>query len=163
MSFRKPDIGFIPTPPALVEIMLQLAEMSADDVVYDLGCGDGRILIAAAQQVGCQGVGIDIDPAQIEAAQKSAKRASVATQLRFELGDLYEADFRAATVVMLYLLPHLNLKLLPLLRQQLQPGARIISRDFGMGDWQPERSLSVIFDDEAATFYRWTVTPTAAF
>jgi SAM-dependent methyltransferase len=160
-SVRKPDIGFIPTPPVMVEAMVQLAEVSADDVVYDLGCGDGRVLIVAAQQFGCRGVGIDIDPVLVKAAQEKAVAAGVGDRLTFYLGDLYEADVRSATVVMLYLLPHLNLKLLPRLRQQLQPGARIVSRDFDMGDWQPERSLAIVVDDEAATLYRWTMPPGA--
>jgi len=157
MSLRKPDIGFIPTPPAMVKAMLELAEVQASDVVYDLGCGDGRIVIAAVTQFGCRGVGIDIDPVRIETARAAAAAQQVTDQLQFYVGDLYETDFRAATVVILYLLPHLNVRLLPQLRQQLQPGARIISRDFDMGDWQPERSLVCTADDEEATLYRWTI------
>jgi len=157
MALRKPDIGFIPTPPVMVKAMLELAEVQANDVVYDLGCGDGRIVIAAVTRFGCRGVGIDIDPVRIETARAAAKAKQVTDRLQFYVGDLYETDFRAATVVILYLLPHLNVRLLPQLRQQLQPGARIISRDFDMGDWQPERSLVCTAEDEEATLYRWTI------
>lgn len=155
---RRPDIGFIPTPPHVVAVLLQLAELAPTDVVYDLGCGDGRILIAAAQQYGVRGVGIDIDPDRIQTATQQAVLAGVEHLVQFRHADLYASDFRAATVVMLYLLPHLNLKLLPALRSQLQPGARILSHDFDLGDWQPDAVVQVPIEaDEIATVYRWIV------
>lgn len=158
MMFRRPDIGFIPTPPAVVEVILQVAQLTSQDVVYDLGCGDGRILIAAAQRFGVRGVGIDIDRDRLQVAQQQATNAGVADRLQFRHQDLYECDFRAATVVILYLLPHLNLKLRPTLLAQLKPGDRVISHDFDMGDWQPDTTVEVAIEaGEMATVYRWTV------
>ncbi len=157
MALRKPDIGFIPTAPPIVEAILALADITAADTVYDLGCGDGRIVIAAAQRFGCRGCGIDIDPVRISEAQQAAQQAGVDTQVQFIQGNLYAAEFSAATVVILYLLPHLNVKLLPQLQRQLQPGTRVISRDFTMGDWPPEKSRLILAGGEEATLYRWTM------
>jgi cyclopropane fatty-acyl-phospholipid synthase-like methyltransferase len=155
---RQPDIGFIPTPPHVIEVLLQLAELTPADVVYDLGCGDGRILIAAAKQYGVRGVGIDIDVDRVHAARQQAMLAGVDHLVQFRHADLYDSDFREATVVILYLLPHLNLKLLPALRSQLQPGNRILSHDFDLGDWQPDAVVRVPTEaDEIATVYRWIV------
>lgn len=155
---RRPDIGFIPTPPHVVEVILQLANLTPQDVVYDLGCGDGRILIRAAQQFGVRGVGIDIDRDRIQAATQQADQAGVAHLLQFHQQDLYETDFHEATVVMLYLLPHLNLKLRPTLLAQLQPGDRVLSHDFDMGDWFPDTRVEIPIEaDEIAIVYRWTI------
>jgi len=159
MTLRRPDIGFIPTPSPVIDVILQLAQLTPQDVVYDLGCGDGRILIAAAQQFGMRGVGIDIDRDRIQEATHQAKLAGVDHLLEFRQQDLYESDFHEATVVILYLLPHLNLKLRPALLGQLQPGDRLISHDFDMGDWEPSHKVEVQIEaDEVATVFCWFIT-----
>lgn len=158
MRTRRPDIGFIPTPPDVVDVILQLAELTPNDVVFDLGSGDGRILITAAQRHGTRGVGIDIDPDRVQEATHQASLAGVEQLVQFRQQDLYETDFRDATVVILYLLPHLNLKLRPALLEQLQSGNRILSHDFDLGDWQPDATVQVAIEaDEVATVYRWLI------
>lgn len=156
LFLRKPDIGFIPTEPAAITAVLTLAQMTRTDIFYDLGCGDGRILIAAAQQFGTRGVGIEMDAERLETASANARHAGVGHLIEFRQQDLFAADFRDATVVFLYLLPHLNLRLLPSLRQQLSPGARIVSRDFDLGDWKPDRTIHLQTEEEP-TFYCWVV------
>lgn len=151
---RKPDIGYLPTPQAAVEAILDLAKVTAADVLYDLGSGDGRVLITAAQKFGARGVGIDIDPKRIEQAIENAHQAKVSDRVVFRQQDLFESNFSEATVVVLYLLPHLNLKLRPALFAQLRPGTRIISHDFDMGDWQPNQVKQVVMEDPA-TLYLW--------
>lgn len=155
-SARRPDIGFIPTEPETVIAMLTLAEVTASDLIYDLGSGDGRILIAAAQQFGAQGVGIDIDPLRIHQAREHAAQAGVSDRVSFREADLFTTDFSAASVVIVYLLPHLNLKLRPQLFRQLQPGARVISHNFDMGDWPPDRILKLQIEEES-TLYCWVI------
>jgi SAM-dependent methyltransferase len=151
---RKPDVWYVPTTPPIVRNMLLLANVQASDVVYDLGCGDGRIVIAAAKQFGARGVGIDIDPKLIAVARANAKAAGVEHLVRFEVGDLFEADLRPASVVTLYLLPALNRRLRPRLLEQLAPGSRIVSHDFDFGpEWPPEQTLDFGVD----VLYRWTV------
>jgi trans-aconitate methyltransferase len=157
MLSRRPDIAYIPTPQEAVDAMLELAQVRSTDVIYDLGCGDGRVLITAAQRYGIRGVGIEIDVARIQEAQALAEHAQVPDRVAFHHQDLFECDFREATIVFLYLLPHLNLRLRPRLFQQLQPGARIISRDFDMGDWQPQQVLPVQSSDEPCTLYYWKI------
>ncbi|EKQ69578.1 Putative RNA methylase family UPF0020 [Leptolyngbyaceae cyanobacterium JSC-12] len=158
MPDRRPDIGFLPTPPEVVEGILQLAKLDPNDLVYDLGCGDGRILIAAAQRFGIRGVGIDIDRDRVHEATQSAHQAGVHHLLTFYQQDLYESQFGDATVLILYLLPHLNLKLRPRLWEQLKPGTRVISHDFDMGDWQPEHKIKIPIEaGEVATLYLWTI------
>lgn len=152
----KPDIGYLPTPPEVVEAMLTLAEVSSEDVLYDLGSGDGRILITAAQRFGTQGVGIDIDPKRVRQGFENAKQAGVSDRVTFRQQDLFESDFSEATIVILYLLPHLNLKLRSALFAQLPPGTRILSHDFDMGDWQPDRIVEVQSEDPAV-LYLWTI------
>lgn len=147
------DVGFVPTPPALVNAMLRVAKITRDDIVYDLGCGDGRIVIAAATQCGARGVGIDIDPRRIEEAIEGAAREGVADRVRFLQADLFDTDVREATVVMLYLLPCLNLELRGRLLAQLEPGSRIVSHAYDMGDWPPAQSLAV----NGHQVHRWTV------
>jgi SAM-dependent methyltransferase len=137
------DVHYQPTGPAVVDAMLRLAAVGADDVVYDLGCGDGRIVIAAARKTGARGVGIDLDPERIREANANAKLAGVADRVRFARADLFATDFREATVVMLYLLPELNLKLRPKLLAELRPGARIVSHMHDMGDWKPEATVRI--------------------
>jgi cyclopropane fatty-acyl-phospholipid synthase-like methyltransferase len=151
---REPDVFYVPTPPAVVDGMLQLAKVTSADVVYDLGCGDGRIVIEAAKKYGAQGVGIDIDPKRIEEANENAKEAGVTDKVTFLVGDLFEANISRATVVMLYLLPSLNKKLMPKLQSELKPGARIVSHAFDMGaEWPPEQTIHVA----EKSIYLWTV------
>ena len=151
---RAPDVFYVPTPPAVVDAMLRMANVSSSDVVYDLGCGDGRIPIAAAQKYGARGIGIDIDPARIAEAKENAKAAGVTDKVTFLEQDLFTSDFTNATVVTLYLLPSLNVKLMPKLKAELKPGTRIVSHAFDMGpDWPPERKEEV----EGKTIYFWTI------
>jgi SAM-dependent methyltransferase len=151
---HRPDIGFIPTEPDAIAAMFELADVTSSDVVYDLGCGDGRIVIQAACQFGCRGVGIDIDPVRIQDAQSGAIAAGVDQLVQFRQEDLFTSNFSEATVVTLYLLPHLNLRLLPQLRTQLKLGARILSHDFDLGDWPPDRVVSLTTPEEP-TLYCW--------
>ncbi len=150
---RPPDVLNQPTPMEVVREMLTLAGVGANDVVYDLGSGDGRIVIAAARDYGARGVGIDIDPVAIWEARERAKDAGVAGKVRFLHEDLFEVDVREATVVTLYLLPALNLKLRPKLLAQLKPGARIVSHAWDMGDWRPDRTVDV----NGSRLFLWTV------
>jgi ribosomal protein L11 methylase PrmA len=150
---RTPDVIFVPTPEEVVEAMLNVAKVTKDDVVYDLGCGDGRIVIAAAQKFGARGVGIDIDPQRIEEANANAKKAGVTDRVKFMQADLFTTDISQASVVTLYLLPSLNVKLRPKLMKELKPGTRIVSHAFDMGDWQPEQTLEV----EGRRVYFWTI------
>jgi ribosomal protein L11 methylase PrmA len=150
---RNPDVIFVPTPQEVVEDMLRLANVTKGDVLYDLGSGDGRIPVTAAKLYGIRGVGIDIDPDRIREAQDNARRNGVESLVRFRLQDLFEADFREATVVTLYLLPDLNLKLRPRLLAELKPGTRIVSHQFDMGDWKPEKKL----ESNGRTVYFWVV------
>jgi ubiquinone/menaquinone biosynthesis C-methylase UbiE len=151
---RELDVPYVPTRAQVVEEMLRMAEVKPGDVVYDLGCGDGRIVITAVEKFGARGVGIDIDPKRIEEARANAARAGVADRAEFRLGNLFDADIRAATVVTLYLLPEVNLRLKPKLRRDLRPGTRVVSHDFSMGDdWPPERTLRLQGD----TIFFWTI------
>ena len=160
---RQPDVPYVPTTEEAVRAMLKLAEVKKADIVYDLGCGDGRIVIAAAKTYGARGVGIDIDPDRIQEARENAKKAGVENLVRFEENDLFQANFREATVVTLFLLPSINLKLRPKLLQELKPSTRVVSNTFDMGDWRPEKeqSLPGADDDEAAylshKFFLWTI------
>ena len=150
---RSPDVIFVPTPNEVVEKMLEMAKVTAKDVVYDLGCGDGRIVITAAQKFGCRSVGIDIDPKRIQEATANAKAAKVTDKVKFVEADLFESDISEATVVTLYLLTRLNEKLKPKLLKDLRPGTRVVSHAFDMGDWKPEATASV----NATTVYLWRI------
>jgi len=152
---RSPDVIFVPTPNEVVDKMLEMAKVTSKDTVYDLGCGDGRIVITAAQKYGVRAVGIDIDPKRIAEATANAKAARVTDRVRFIEGDLFEADISEATVVTLYLLTRLNEKLKPKLLKELQPGTRIVSHAFDMGDWAPEQRAQVA----ASTVYLWRIPP----
>lgn len=155
---HKPDIGFIPTPTVVIEGMFDLLQVMPQDVIYDLGCGDGRILIAAAQQFGAQGVGIDVDGDRIQEATAHAIAAGVSDRVTFYHQNLYDSDFSPATIVILYLLTHLNLKLKPQLLRQLRPGTRVVSHDFDMGDWTPDQVIQIAIEaDEIATLYYWVM------
>jgi SAM-dependent methyltransferase len=160
---RQFDVPYVPTTTDAVQAMLKLADVKKTDIVYDLGCGDGRIVIAAAKTYGARGVGIDIDPVRIREAKANAKKAGVENLVRFEENDLFQANFHEATVVTLFLLRSINLKLRPKLLQDLRPGTRVVSNTFDMGDWRPdkEQSLPGADDDEAAylshKFFLWTI------
>lgn len=149
---REPDVIFVPTPPKVVDEMLAMAKVGPGDVLYDLGSGDGRIPITAAQRFGTRGVGIDIDPVRIREANAAATEAGVTDKVRFVEGDLFEADLSKASVISLYLLPSLNLQLRPRLLE-LKPGTRVVSHNYDMGDWLPEQSRQV----DGSTVYLWTV------
>lgn len=151
---RQPDVVYVPTPQEVVDEMLALAKVTKNDVIYDLGSGDGRIPITAAQKFGTRGIGIDINPERIQEANKNAKKAGVTDRVKFLQQDLFKSDISEATVVTLYLLPSLNVKLRPELFRQLKPGTRIVSHDFDMGDWKPER---VVQTQEGSTIYYWTI------
>jgi SAM-dependent methyltransferase len=150
---RAPDVPYVPTPQPVVDEMLRLAAVKPGDVVYDLGCGDGRIVVTAAQRFGVRGVGIDINPERVADARENVKKAGLDGRVEIREQDLFETDFHEASVVTLYLLPAVNLKLRPRLLEQLRPGARIVSHAFDMGDWKPEQTVSV----NGATVYLWTV------
>lgn len=139
---RTPDVVYVPTPQEVVDEMLKVAAVRGSDVLYDLGCGDGRIPITAAKQFGTRGLGIDIDPQRIAEANANAKAAGVTDKVKFVLGDLFELDLAPASVITLYLLPQLNVKLRPKILK-LKPGTRIVSHEFDMGDWKPDRSVKV--------------------
>jgi len=146
-------VHFVPTPDAVVEAMLKLANVRKTDVVYDLGCGDGRTVIRAADQFGARAVGIDIDPARIEESRENARKAGVADRVAFRNEDLFEADISEATVVTLYLLNRLNLKLRPKLWKELKPGTRVVSHAFSMEDWEPDQKINV----DGRTVFFWTI------
>lgn len=150
---RKPDIHYEPSSPAIVAEMLRLGQVTKNDVVYDLGCGDGRVVIAAAKERGARGVGVDIDPERVAEAAANAKAAGVTKRVTFRNEDLFETEIKSATVVMLYLWPWINLKLRPRLLQELRPGTRIVSHYHDMGDWPPEKQIEV----EGHQIYLWTV------
>jgi ribosomal protein L11 methylase PrmA len=150
---RHPDVIFVPTPQEVVEDMLRLADVKKGDVLYDLGSGDGRIPVTAAKKYGVRAVGIDIDPQRIKEANDNARKAGVAKLVEFRNADLFKTNFREATVVTLYLLPDLNVKLRPRLLAELKPGTRIVSHQFDMGDWPPEKKL----ESNGRTVYFWTI------
>ena len=157
---KRPDAPhlapYVPTPQEVVDRMLQLGGVTKSDVVYDLGCGDGRIPITAAKVYGARGVGVDIDPQRIAEANENAKRAGVAQLVTFRLQDALTTDVSEATVVTLYLLSSSNLKLRPILTKQLKPGARIVSHAFSMGDWQADK-VDTFTDTSGGTrtLYLW--------
>lgn len=147
------DVPYVPTTQEVVDAMLELAKVNGNDVLYDLGCGDGRIVVTAAQKYGATGTGVDIDPDRIREANANARAANVTDKVKFVEGNLFEMDLSEATVVTLYLLPRINMKLRPQLLKQLKPGTRIVSHAFDMGDWEPDQVVSV----NNSTIYFWTV------
>lgn len=148
---------YVQTPPGVVTAMLRLAEVRAGDVVYDLGSGDGRVVIAAARDFGARGVGIELEPKLVEVSRGLARRAGVADRAEFRQEDIFVTDVSAASVVALYLSPELNAKLRPRLTTQLRPGSRIVSHDFPMGDWTPVRTITVAGPDRTHTLHLWIV------
>jgi precorrin-6B methylase 2 len=159
---RDPDVVYVPTPPDVVDAMLKVTKTGKGDVLYDLGSGDGRIPIAAAQKYGiARGVGIDINPERIKEANENLAKAGVGDRVRFVNGDLFEANLSEATVVTLYLLSTLNVKLLPKLLKELKPGTRVVSHAFDMGSWKPEQTLTV--DGRSVFFWRIPAPGTASY
>ena len=150
---QAPDVIFVPTPQEVVDEMLRLANVKKGDVLYDLGSGDGRIPVTAAKKFGVRAVGIDIDPERIQEANENAKKNGVTNLVKFRNEDLFQADFHEATVVTLYLLPDLNVKLMPRLMEQLKPGSRIVSHQFDMGAWRPDKRVEL----SGRTIYLWTI------
>ena len=146
------DVVWIPTPDEVVALMLQMGEVTAADIVYDLGAGDGKIAIAAAK-LGARAVGIEYNPDMARLAQCYVNAEGLGGRARIDRGDVFEADFREATVVTMYLLPDLNLKLIPKLLRDLKPGTRIVSHAFSMGGWEPEQTAKV----DGKSVYRWTI------
>jgi precorrin-6B methylase 2 len=150
---RRPDVIYVPTPEEVVEAMLQVAAVTKNDIVYDLGCGDGRIPVTAASKYGARAVCVDIDPQRIKEATENVTKNKVGDRVRIVQGDLFEQNLSEATVVTLYLLPSLNVKLMPKLMKELRPGTRIVSHAFDMGDWKPEKELDV----NGRKVYFWTI------
>lgn len=151
------DVPYVPTPQQVVEAMLKLGNVQAGDVLFDLGCGDGRIVVTAAEKFSATGTGIDLNPKRIAEANENARKAGVADKVKFLEQNLFDSDVSAASVVTLYLLPEVNLKLRPRLLQQLKVGARIVSHSFDMGDWQPDKTV----DADGRILYLWNVTEKA--
>ncbi|MCM3900962.1 MAG: class I SAM-dependent methyltransferase [Pyrinomonadaceae bacterium] len=151
---KKLDVPYVPTPQTVVDAMLSLAAVNKGDVVYDLGCGDGRIVITAAKKYGARGVGVDIDPERIKEANANAKQAGVSDRVKFIEQDLFQTDFKEASVVTLYLLPDINLKLRPKLLSELKAGTRVVSHSFDMGDWKPDKTETV---DGHRKVYFWII------
>ena len=156
-GLRQPDVIYVPTRQSVVDAMLKVAGVKAGDVVYDLGCGDGRIPVSAAK-LGARAVCIDIDPKRTAEANENVKKSGVGDRVKVLNQDLFATDLSEASVVTLYLLPSLNVKLRPTLWRTLKPGTRIVSHDFDMADWKPEQTLNV----DGATIYYWTITPDLA-
>jgi SAM-dependent methyltransferase len=154
---RTPDIFFTPTMEAVADAMLKLAKVTAEDVVYDLGSGDGRILILAAQKYGARGVGIELDPRLVEISRQVAREGEVVDRVTFIEGDLFTADISGATVVTLYLSPGVNRRLEPKLRRELRPGTRIVSHQFPIGSWPPDKVIRS--EDDRTDLYLWTIPP----
>jgi SAM-dependent methyltransferase len=154
---QKKDVPYVPTPPEVVDAMVALAGVKRGDVVYDLGCGDGRIVVAAVRVSGVRGVCVDIDPERIAESRANAEKAGVAGRIRFVRGDLFQVRFRDATVVMMYLLPEVNLRLRPRLRAELRPGTRVVSHAFSMGDWKPTREIEVGAPPAGTPVYLWVI------
>lgn len=153
------DVPYVPTHERVVAEMLKVANVGKNDVLYDLGCGDGRIPITAAKRFGTRGVGVDIDPQRVTEARESAIKEGVADRVKFLQQDLFDTDIKDATVVTLYLLPDVNLKLRPKLLSDLKPGTRIVSHNYDMGDWQPQKTITIKLPDGDHMVYFWVVPP----
>jgi SAM-dependent methyltransferase len=157
-QYRGYDVPFVPTPPEVVEEMLRLADVKAGDLLYDLGCGDGRIVIAAAKRYGIKAIGIDIDPVRISESNENAAKEGVTDKVRFIQQNLFEADFKDATVITMYLLTSVNRRLRPKLLAELKPGTRLVSHSFDMGEWKPDKTSEVTtsYDDRRDVHF-WIV------
>ena len=151
------DVIFVPTDLSIVNAMLTLADVGPDDIVYDLGCGDGRIVIAAAKNFGARAVGVDIDPQRIREARANATRAGVGDRVTLRVENLFDTDMRNATVVTLFLSPELNARLKPKLLSELRPGTRVVSHRYGIADWIPDRTLTVTVLQSHNYVFLWRV------
>ena len=154
---QRPEVPYVPTDDRVVAEMLSVANVGKDDVLYDLGSGDGRIVITAAKKFGTRGVGVDIDPERVKEANENAAKAGVSDRVRFVQQDLFQTDFREATVVTLYLLPAVNMRLRPKLLSDLKPGTRVVSHNYDMGDWAPLKTIVVTLPEDTHTVYYWVV------
>ncbi len=151
------DVPYVPSPQPVVDEMLRMADVKKTDLLYDLGCGDGRIVITAAQRYGCHGVGIDLNPVRIKESKENAAKAGVNDLVQFREGDLFKADFHEATVLSLYLLSSVNLKLRPKIISELKPGTHVVSHNYGMSEWQADKSTSVAVNEIVHSVYFWVV------
>lgn len=156
---KRLDVPYVPTHEKVVAEMLKIANVGKNDVLYDLGCGDGRIPITAAKRFGTRGVGVDIDPQRVTEARENAVKEGVTDRVKFVQQDLFDTDIKEATVVTLYLLPDINLKLRPKLLSDLKPGTRVVSHNYDMGDWQPQKHITVKLPDGEHQVYFWVVPP----
>ena len=156
-ALRAPDVRYEPSGPEVVQAMLRLGKVASRDLVYDLGCGDGRIVIAAVRERGARGVCVDIDPQRIAESRDNARAAGVADRIQFRNEDLFTTGIGDATVVMLFLYPDLNLKLLPKLWKELKPGTRVVSHWHDMGDWKPLETVRVVSEGRERPIYFWTI------
>jgi predicted O-methyltransferase YrrM len=155
---KKPlDVPYVPTHESLVDEMLSMARVGAKDVLYDLGSGDGRIVITAARRFGTRGIGYDLDPERVSEARENAKRAGVTDRVRFEQQDIFTAKIADATVVTMYLLPDVNMRLRPKLLSELKPGTRIVSHNYDLGDWQPVQRKEMDVSGVNHTLFLWIV------
>jgi hypothetical protein len=152
---KHPEVPYVPTPQIVVDEMLKLAAVTSSDVVYDLGSGDGRIVITAAKKYGARGVGVDLDPERVKEANANAVTAGVTDRVKFVEQDLFETNLKEASVVTLYLLPAVNLKLRPKLLSELKPGTRVVSHRFDMGDWKPDKTVEI----DGSKIYYWVIPP----
>jgi SAM-dependent methyltransferase len=154
---RPLDVPYVPTKFPVVDEMLKLANVAKDDILYDLGCGDGRIVIGAAQKYGTRAVGIDLDPDRIAESNENAQKAGVTHLVKFIEGDLFQADFKEASVLSMYLLTSVNLKLRPRILRELKPGTRVVSHNFGMDTWRPDAASVVTVDDIQHDVFLWII------
>jgi SAM-dependent methyltransferase len=157
---KQPEVPYVPTDEKIVAEMLKVAKVGKNDVLYDLGCGDGRIVITAAKKFGARGVGVDIDPVRVAEAKENAAKAGVTDKVKFVEQDLFETDIKEASVVTLYLLPDVNLRLRPKLLADLKPGTRVVSHNYDMGDWKPLKTIPIkLADGTDHTVYFWIIPP----
>src|SRR5262245_48619140 len=154
---RKPDVPFAASVDEVVDTMLRTAEVTDKDTVYDLGCGDGRTVIAAASKYGARGVGVDINPIRIKESRRNARNAGVSQKVTFIGQDLFKTDISQATVVVIYLDPKMNLRLRPKLLRELKPGARVVSNSFDMGNWKPDKVVKLTVAGSECTIYYWVI------
>jgi ribosomal protein L11 methylase PrmA len=156
-GLRAPDVPYEPSHPTVVQAMLKLGKVAAGQVVYDLGCGDGRVVISAVKDYGARGVCVDIDPQRIAEARENARAAGVEERIRFLNQDLFTTDFRDADAVMLFLWPSVNLSLRPKLLAELRPGTRVVSHGHDMGEWKPDEAIRVRVRGRSHPVYLWTI------
>jgi len=156
---RKPDVPFAPSVDEVVDMMLRTAEVTDKDTVYDLGCGDGRIVISAASKYGARGVGVDINPIRIKESKRNARKSGVTQKVTFIEQDFFKTDLSQATVVVIYLDPGMNLRLRPKLLRELKPGARVVSNSFDMGDWKPDKVVKLTVAGSECFIYYWVIPP----